>query len=158
MQTILLRPTMPTYGHIEQFSAKGEDWDTYVERLTFYLSANDLEPMVLGADNAAAVVKRDTKRKSILLCVINPETYTVLRSLCTPTKPDTKSFNEICILRRNNSSPAPEIVERFKFNTRVRQPGESMPVFMAELRKLAEHCNFGDMLSVMLRDRLMKEY
>ena len=41
--------------------------------------------------------------------------------------------------------PAPsEIVERFKFHSRTRRPGESVGVFVAELRSLAEFCNFRD--------------
>ena len=38
-------------------------------------------------------------------------------------------------------------------HTRVRQPGESISDFVADLRKLAEHCKFGDQLNDMLRDR-----
>ena len=30
----------------------------------------------------------------------------------------------------------------FKFHTRVRQQGESIAVFMSEVRKLAENCNY----------------
>ena len=33
--------------------------------------------------------------------------------------------------------------------------GESIAVFVAELRKIAEHCEFGPVLSDMLRDRLV---
>ena len=52
--------------------------------------------------------------------------------------------------------PAPlEIVERFRFNSRIRKPGESVAAFVSELRALAEFCNFGDTLEVMLRDRIV---
>ena len=48
------------------------------------------------------------------------------------------------------------MVQRCKFNARVRQPGESISTFCAELRSLAEHCNFEDAaLENMLRDRLV---
>ena len=56
----------------------------------------------------------------------------------------------------DTSKPAPsEIVERFRFNSRFRKPGESIAAFIAELRALAEFCNFGDMLEAMLRDRIV---
>ena len=48
-----------------------------------------------------------------------------------------------------------EIVERFKFNNRIRKPGESVASCVAELRSLSEFCNFGGTLEVMNRDRLV---
>ena len=51
-----------------------------------------------------------------------------------------------------NPKPSP-IVKRFEFNTRCQKQGESIAVFVAELRKIAEHCDFGAVLSDMLRDR-----
>ena len=40
-------------------------------------------------------------------------------------------------------------------NSRSRRAGESVSTFVAELKKLAEHCNFRDTLEPMLRDRLV---
>ena len=48
-----------------------------------------------------------------------------------------------------------EIVERFLFHSRSRRQGESVATFVAELRSLAEFCNFKDTLEVMLRDRIV---
>lgn len=57
---------------------------------------------------------------------------------------------------KNHYSPAPsEIVQRFKFNSRFRRQGESVSTFVAELRAIAEFCNFGDTLKLMIRDRLV---
>ena len=47
------------------------------------------------------------------------------------------------------------IVQQFKFNTRFQQPGETIAMFLAELRHLSEHCEFGITLDEMLRDRLV---
>ena len=57
--------------------------------------------------------------------------------------------------RRQGESVASEIVQRYKFHTCFRRQGESVAVFVAELRALAQTCNFGDTLKVMLRDRLV---
>ena len=46
-------------------------------------------------------------------------------------------------------------MERYKFFTRVRKSGETIAMFMSELRRLAKTCGFGDSLNVMLRDRLV---
>ena len=52
--------------------------------------------------------------------------------------------------------PAPsEIVERCKFHTRYRRPGESIATFVTELRRLSEFCNFGDTLEAMIRYRIV---
>lgn len=48
-----------------------------------------------------------------------------------------------------------EIVQRFKFNNRFRNEGESVADFVAALRNLAEHCAYRDTLEIMLRDRIV---
>ena len=47
------------------------------------------------------------------------------------------------------------IVERFKFNSRDQQQGETISVSLGELRRLSENCEFGATLDEMLRDRLV---
>ncbi len=47
------------------------------------------------------------------------------------------------------------IVERFNFHSKVRQQGQSVASFIAELRRLTEHCGFGPVLDDMMRDRLV---
>ena len=52
--------------------------------------------------------------------------------------------------------PKPSVImKRFKFNSRFKQPSESVATFIAGLCKLAEHCVYGAQLSDMLRDRLV---
>ena len=46
-------------------------------------------------------------------------------------------------------------MERYKFHSRIHQPGESITAFVAELRKLTEFCEFGDTVNEMLRDRFV---
>ena len=50
-----------------------------------------------------------------------------------------------------------EIVQRYSFNTRVRRSQESVATYVAELKRIAEHCNFGDnaRLNEMILDRLV---
>ena len=43
-----------------------------------------------------------------------------------------------------------EIVQRHKFNFRIRQDGESVAAYLSELKALAQYCNFGETLEVML--------
>ena len=46
-------------------------------------------------------------------------------------------------------------MERYKFHSRNRIEGEGVAAYVAALRKLSEHCNFGETLPEMLRDRLV---
>ena len=46
-------------------------------------------------------------------------------------------------------------MQRFKFNTRSQQPGETIAISIAELKHLAEHCEFGTTWDEMLRDRIV---
>ena len=56
--------------------------------------------------------------------------------------------------KHHNPKPS-EIVQRHKFFSRFRQQGKSISTFMSELRALAELCNFGTSLDIMLCDRLV---
>ena len=46
-------------------------------------------------------------------------------------------------------------MQRYKFNTCTRNPGESIASYVARLRDLTQYCEFGDTLELMLRDRLV---
>ena len=73
-----------------------------------------------------------------------------------PVKPSEKTYKELVDALKEHHEPKPsEIVQRCKFNSRVRQSGESISTFVSQLRSLAEHCNFGPSLQAMLRDRLV---
>ena len=47
------------------------------------------------------------------------------------------------------------IIERAKFNRRTQQPGESVDVFIQELYRLAEHCDYGVLREQLIRDRIV---
>ena len=48
-----------------------------------------------------------------------------------------------------------QIVQRYKFNTRMRAPQESIVTYVTALREIAQDCGFGDSISDMIRDRLV---
>ncbi|XP_050504398.1 uncharacterized protein LOC126883193 [Diabrotica virgifera virgifera] len=47
------------------------------------------------------------------------------------------------------------IFERFKFNTRSQQPGESVDAYITALHSLAEHCSYGALKDELIRDRIV---
>ena len=131
-----------TLGRVEDFDGNKDDWQQYVERLEHFFVANGID----GAE----------KKRAVFLSVIGPSTYKTLRNLLSPDKPGDKSYASLVDTLSKHFKPAPsEIVERFRFNSRTRRPGESIATFVAELRALAEFCNFGGTLEAMLRDRIV---
>ena len=131
-----------TYGKISEFDSAKEDWKVYEERMSHFFEANE----ITGA----------AKKRAIFLSSVGASTYSLLRSLVAPAKPGEKTFTELITALSNHFQPAPSpIVERFKFHSRVRKPGESVADFVAELRRLSEHCKFGTTLNDMIRDRLV---
>jgi hypothetical protein len=127
-------------GKIEAFDETIEPWSSYVERLEQYFKANKVD---------------DSLKVASLLSLIGGKTYNLLRTLTSPIKPAEKSYQEIIKLLGDHLPPKPSIAERFRFHKRKQLEGESINDYVAVLRKLAEHCDFGDRLADDLRDRLV---
>lgn len=71
-------------------------------------------------------------------------------------KPKDKTYKDLVQLLEKHYHPKPsEIVQWYKFDSRTRKPEESVLDYVAELRRLAQDCNYGDKLQQMLRDRLV---
>ena len=69
---------------------------------------------------------------------------------------ETTSFSEIVQVLKDHFDPVPSaIMQRFKFNSRIRAAGESVSKYIAALHSLAEHCQYKDTSKEMLRDRLI---
>ena len=133
---------MATHGSMKAFNAQVDDWSIYVERLQHYLIAND--------------VTDAGKKRSILLTVCGTPTYKLLRSLVKDGNLDTTSYDDLVkLLKDHYNLKTSVIVRRFHFNTRTRTSGESIVSYVAALRELALHCEYGDKLAEMLRDRLV---
>ena len=132
---------MATYGKIGEFDPSSEKWDNYIERAEQFYIANDIND--------------DVKKRAILLSSCGAKTYQLLRGL-SDNNPSTKSYAELNTLMKEHLYPARNpIAERFKFNTRDRLPNESIAEYLAVLRRLSEHCEYGTTLNQMLRDRLV---
>ena len=98
----------------------------------------------------------ESQRKAILLSSCGITTYKLFKGLTAPSKSGKKSFDKLKQLMLHHQYSRPNLIaERFKFNLRVRHADESVSIFVAELRKLTEYCEYGDSLNDMLRDRLV---
>ena len=133
---------MSFHKHIGEFNGSAEDWTVCIEHLLNYFVAND-------------VVSED-KKKAILLSVFGPATYRLIRSLVSPVQPNSKSYADLLQLIQDHYHPKlSPIVTHFRFNSHVREQGESVASFIARLRQLTEHCEFGATMEGMFCDKLV---
>ena len=95
----------------------------------------------------------DDKKHAILLTVCGPSSFQLLRSLVKPS--EAKSFEELTGILARHYDSAPLTIIRYNFHTRERGPSESVANYVAELKAIAEHCDFGNSLQEMIRDRLV---
>ena len=78
-----------------------------------------------------------------------------MKNLLQPEKLANKTYDELVAVLENHYEPKQSvIVQRYKFNTRVRHSGESVAAYVASLKAIGEHCSF-DKLEEMVRDRLI---
>ena len=128
-------------GNIGEFNGLTETWKSYTERVKQYFAANEIA---------------NEKKVPALLAMMGGKTYSLLRNLTTPDDPATKGLDDIVKLLEKHLSPKPLVIaERFRFHKRDQHEGESVTVYVAELRKLSEHCDFKATLGDALRDRLV---
>lgn len=132
---------MSRIGKIDIYEQSSESWTCYQERLDQYFVANEVA---------------NDKKVPALLSLIGPKTYGVLRDLTSPNLPKEKTYEQLCELLSKHFNPEPLVIaERFRFHKRDQKQGESVTDFNVSLRKLSEHCKFGQSLNDTLRDRLV---
>ena len=78
------------YGKLSEYDSSKEDWQSYIERLELYFTANDIDD--------------EEKRKAILLTSHGIECYHLFKGLTTPRKPIDKTFIELVTLMTNHEN------------------------------------------------------
>ena len=128
-------------GQLLEFNPETDSLTAYVERVKLFIEANGIE---------------DARKVPVLLSVIGGKTYDLLRNLLSPTDPKDKTFDELVEALKGHYEPKPLVIaERFHFHKRNQAAGESVAQFIAELRRLARHCEFKTFLEEALRDRFV---
>ena len=132
---------MTSYGRIKEFHPEEESIESYLERVELFFTANEVA---------------DEKKVAVFLSIIGSKTYAILRNLVAPAKPSSKGFDALCAELKKHFQPSKIVIaERFHFHRRSQGPEETISEFLAELRRLATHCSFGEFLNDVLRDRLV---
>ena len=128
-------------GKLEEFDPKSDSMAAYIEQAVLYLDANNVP---------------ESKRTSTFLCALGKSNFLVLRNLVAPDKLKDKTFDEITAVLLKHFEPKPLVIsERFHFNRRQQGANESVADYVAELRRLTAHCEFGTFLDDALRDRFV---
>ena len=132
---------MAVFGNISAFEENNELFADYADRCDAFMLANDIA---------------DDRKASLFLATIGPESYKLLKNLCEPTKPSSKSYTQLKTLLTNHYEPAPIVIaERYKFWSAQQGETEAVADYIVRLKKLASSCSFGTFLEEALRDRLV---
>ena len=128
-------------GQLPEFDPATEKIATYLERVKLFFLANETP---------------DKKSVPVFLNGVAGKTYALLRDLVAPSLPAAKTFAELAGVLKEHFEPKPIIVaERFYFHQRSQGPTETIAEYIAELRRLAKSCEYGEFLEESLRDRLV---
>ena len=130
------------HGRVPEFSGATDDWDIFTEQLSHYFTASG----ITDAD----------KKRVVLLSTCGITVFKLLKTLVSPYDLTSRTFDELVKLVQEHHHPQLSVImRRFRFNTCVRQQGETVAAFVARLRDLASHCEYGDSAKELIRDRLV---
>ena len=130
-----------TIAQISPFDIDNDNFVEYEERFSSFLIANGITD--------------EGKKKATFIAILGGPAYKLLRSLCQ-NDTSSKTYQQLVSILKEHLNPTPNtIAERFHFYKRDRKTGESIHEYVAELRKMSEHCSFGANLNDYLRDRFV---
>lgn len=125
-----------------EFHENEEDWTIYSERLEQHFAANN--------------ITKGEQKVGILISGVGTTTYQLLRNLCFPDLPKTKTYDELNAMLSKQYSPQINIWrERKKFYEAKQEQQQSIAEWYASIRSLAINCRFGDSLTLILRDKFV---
>lgn len=125
-----------------QFDETAGTWGTYRVRLEAYFEGH-------GITDAA-------KRRALLVSSLSDNVVRILQGRCQSASINSLSYADVVgYLEEHYDPQANEIAASYSFFVRKQEEGEKVQDFVAELRRLAKHCKFGDTLDRMLRDRIV---
>ena len=110
--------TLPS-RFFEPFVPETESIKSYLEKANLYLKTSGVV---------------EAKTVPVFLSAIRLSAYTVLRDLHRPAVPETKSYEQLQHLLKQQYDPKPLVIaERFYFGQRNQAEGESIADYVAEL-------------------------
>ena len=125
-------------NNVGEFQPDNESISAYLERVSLFFEVNGIEA---------------GKQVAWLLNMIGAKNYSLVRTLVAP---ESKTLEQLtAVLKQHYEPKCLVIARRFYFHRRNQDTNESIAEYVAELRKLAAPCEFGDYLNEALRDRFV---
>lgn len=119
----------------------GEDWDLYAERLDQFFVANNIP---------------EPRWVAVLITKLGAEAYKILRDLCDPDTPKTKTFDELCTILKGQFAPKiSAFKERVEFYNLRQNDNEVISEWFARIKSKAIHCKFGANLDDKIKDKFV---
>jgi len=132
-----------------QFGTLGE-FRPETESILLYLDSERAD--IFFTANGVA----NNKKVAVFLSSVGGKTYSLLCDLLAPEKPQEHAMDTLSTTLKDHFQPEPLVIsERFYFHSWSQGPTETIAQYMAELRWMATHCDFGAYLNDALRDRLV---
>lgn len=130
------------FGKLHEFDfGGGAQWSAYIRLVKQFILLNDIKSELHVAT---------------LLTHVGAPTYQLMCGLCAPYYPEDKTLEDLVNLVAGHLKPKrSEIAERYTFRQRRQAEGESISMFLQNLKHLAVHCNFGTTLEVNIRDQFV---
>ena len=85
----------PRFGGIEFFDPDSESILAYLERMDLFLEANAVA---------------EEKKVAVVLSMVGSKAYQLLRNLCSPDKPQSKSYSDLKGILTNHYDPKPLVI------------------------------------------------
>lgn len=139
---IEIHPMPPTT--IQRFDSNTAKWNVYAEQLDIYFAS-------IGCTD-------DKTRATMLLNCLSIDVYEVVRSMCDPDLPTTKSYDDLCKILHSYFVPHVIALERRKqFYALSRRDGELAVIWLERVRRAAIDCKFGSKLSDIVMDKFITQ-
>lgn len=120
---------------------KGMSFKDWNERLKYTFEANKIQ---------------DADKKAHFITLGGPVIFSQLRILFPCDALEKATYKEMVEkLKVKLDKSESDLIQRFRFNNRVQQPGESIEDFILGVKLQAEQCNFENFKDVAIRDRIV---
>uniref|UniRef100_A0A183A0T2 Retrotrans_gag domain-containing protein n=1 Tax=Echinostoma caproni TaxID=27848 RepID=A0A183A0T2_9TREM len=98
----------------------------------------------------------EEKKSAFFLNAAGKNAYKLIKNLAYPSLPVSVPYDDLKSLLLQHVKPTNfEASERAKFHSMVRNPNQGIPEFILDLLTQAAKCDFGDLLDMQLKDRLI---
>ncbi|KAJ8938917.1 hypothetical protein NQ314_011293 [Rhamnusium bicolor] len=127
---------------VPEFCPEVDEWQVYQEQLEQNFEANGISDEKI--------------KKAVILSSIGPQTYKLLRDLSHPKLPKEQTYEKLCkFLSEHYGTQVSIWRERQKFYCLQQLDDMSMADWYAKVRSAAVNCQFGENLSLILKDKFV---